>query len=90
MSSQLPDGLYPFVDRRLPLSELVMVEAPADLEKLFFETASANNLQLVRGEPVEITCSSKSHPDAVFLIFWPENSEKIHMLVPIEHVRGRV
>jgi hypothetical protein len=29
---ELPDGLYPFIDERLPLSELTMVEAPSDLE----------------------------------------------------------
>ena len=29
---QLPEGLYPFIDERLPLSNIVMIEAPADLE----------------------------------------------------------
>jgi hypothetical protein len=31
---QLPDGLYPFIDQRLPLSGLAMVEAPPQLEAL--------------------------------------------------------
>lgn len=33
MTIQLPDGLYPFINERLPLSELTMIEAPADLER---------------------------------------------------------
>lgn len=45
---ELPDGLYPFIDRRLPLADMVMVEAPPDLEALFKSQAAANGIQLSR------------------------------------------
>ncbi|WP_437416469.1 hypothetical protein [Sinorhizobium meliloti] len=40
MSITLPEGLHPFIDRRLPLSQLVMIEAPEDLEKLLRSQAA--------------------------------------------------
>lgn len=61
---QLPDGYYLFIDRRLPLSELQMTEAPAELEKLFREQARRNGIELVRDEPMELRCKSDDFPEA--------------------------
>lgn len=86
---QLPPGRYPFIDKRIPLSELAMTEAPADLEALFRREAEANGIELIRDRPVELTLRSEATPDATFLIWWPSDDERIHMLVPVGHVRGR-
>jgi hypothetical protein len=85
----LPPGSYPFVDQRLPLEQMAMTEAPADLEALFRREAKANGIELIRDLPVELTLRSDAMPDATFLIWWPSDNERIHMLVPLEHVRGR-
>lgn len=85
----LPDGLYPFIDERLPLSEMVMVEAPADLEALFKAQAAANRTDIVRDQPVELRCRSADYPDATFLIYWPHGTDRIHMLVPAKFAHGR-
>ncbi len=86
---RLPDGHYPFIDERLPLSELVMVEAPSDLEALFKSQATANGIEIIRDEPVELRCRSAEFPDATFLIYWPHGHEHIHMLVPKRFAAGR-
>jgi hypothetical protein len=85
----LPDGHYPFIDERLPLSELVMVEAPSDLEALFKSQAVANGIGIIRDEAVELRCQSEAHPDATFLVFWPRGTDRIHMLVPKKFAHGR-
>ena len=85
----LPDGLYPFIDQRLPLNELTMVEAPPDLEALFKSQAAANGVEIIRGEPIELRCRSKEYPDATFLIYWPVGQDRIHMLVPKRFAKGR-
>lgn len=87
--NQLPDGDYPFIDERLPLSELVMVEAPRDLQALLIQQAEASGIEVVRDEPVELRCSSQEYPDATFLIYWPRGSEEMHMLVPKRLATGR-
>ena len=79
---KLPDGLYPFIDQRLPLSAMAMVEAPPKLEALFKAQAGARGIEIVRDEPVELRCQSEEYPDAVFLIFWPSGQDRIHMLAP--------
>jgi hypothetical protein len=89
MTPRLPDGLYPFIDERFPLSDLVMVEAPSDLEALFKSQAVANGVEIVRDEPVELRCSSAEHPDATFLVYWPIGQDRIHMLVPKRFAIGR-
>jgi len=86
---QLPDGLYPFIDRRLPLAELTMVEAPRELETLFKSQAAANGIEIIRDEPVELRCNSKEYPAATFLIYWPLGYDRIHMLVPKDVAKGR-
>ena len=85
----LPDGLYPFIDQRLPLAELTMVEAPPELEALFKSQAAANGMQILRDEPVELRCRSEEYPDATFLIYWPRGHDRIHMLVPTKFAVGR-
>jgi hypothetical protein len=86
---RLPDGHYPFIDERLPLSELVMVEAPRDLEDLLKSQAAANGIDIVRDEPIEIRCQSEAYPDATFLVFWPRGTDRIHVLVPKRFAAGR-
>jgi hypothetical protein len=86
---KLPDGLYPFIDERLPLTELTMVEAPTDLEALFKSQAAANGVEIVRDEPVELRCQSEQYPDATFLVYWPLGTHHIHMLVPKKFAQGR-
>ena len=84
----LADGQYPFIDERLPLSQMAMIEAPARLEALFKEQASRNGTQIVRDQPVELKCRSEEFPDATFLIWWPMGSDRIHMLVPKKFAEG--
>ena len=88
MLPDLPDGEYPFIHERYPLSELAMIEAPPDLERLFRAEAARNSVQLARGVPVELKCQSKEFPDAVFLIYWPLDDDRIHMLAPREYAQN--
>jgi len=60
-----------------------MVEAPPDLQALLIAQATANGMEIVRDEPVELRCSSEQYPDATFLIYWPEGNGPMHMRVPI-------
>ena len=85
----LPNGLYPFNDERLPLSEPAMVEAPPKLEALFKSQAAANGIEIIRDQPVELHCQSEEYPDATFLIYWPLGYDRIHMLVPKRFAKGR-
>jgi hypothetical protein len=89
MIARLPDGFYPFIDQRLPLSEMTMVEAPPKLEGLFKSQAAANGIEITRDAPVELHCQSEEYPDATFLIYWPPGSDRIHMLVPTKFATGR-
>jgi hypothetical protein len=84
----LADGRYPFIDERLPLSQMAMVEAPARLVALFKEQAARNRIQIIRDQPVELTCRSEEFPNATFLIWWPMGSDRIHMLVPKKFAVG--
>lgn len=86
---QLPDGLYPFIDQRLPLSGLAMIEAPPWLEALFKAQAAANGIEIIRDAPVELRCQSEEYPDATFLIYWPRGQDRIHMLAPKQFSTGR-
>lgn len=88
MVARLPDGMYPFIDQRLPLSEMTMVEAPSQLEALFKSQAAKNGVDIIRDEPIEICCQSEEYPDATFLIYWPAGTERIHMLVPAKFAVG--
>jgi hypothetical protein len=64
------------IDKRLPLSELVIVEAPPQLEALFKAQAAANKVELVRDRPVELRCRSADYPDTTFLIYWPQGQDR--------------
>lgn len=85
----LPDDDYPFIDQRYALSELAMIEAPDELEKLLHSQADANGIEIVRGTPLELSCQSAEFPDATFLVYWPEDDERLHMLAPREFSTGR-
>ncbi len=89
MIPSLPDGRYPFIDERLPLSDMTMVEAPPQLEALFKSQAAKSGVEIIRDEPVELRCQSEEYPDATFLIYWPTGTERIHMLVPTRFAVGR-
>jgi hypothetical protein len=84
----LPDGDYPFIDRLYPLAEMQMTEAPPDLEALFLSQSERSGTPILRDACVELICQSE-FADARFLIWWPNGSERIHMLVPKSHVTGR-
>jgi hypothetical protein len=88
MITNLPDGEYPFIDQRLPLSELSMIEVPPDLEGLLKDQATKNGVSIVRNEPVELRCQTKEFGDACFLIYWPDG-QRMHMLAPRGFQTGR-
>ena len=87
--AKLADGFYPFIDQRLPLSEMTMVEAPAELELLFKSQAASNGIEILRDTPVELRCRSDEYPDATFLVYWPLGIDRIHMLVPTKFAVGK-
>ena len=68
MTVNLPDGEYPFIDQRLPLSELSMIEVPPDLEGLLKDQAAKNGVAIIRNEPVELRCQTTEFGHACFLI----------------------
>jgi hypothetical protein len=86
---QLPDGLYPFADKHLPLSELAMMEAPRELELLLLKAARDARIDILRDEPVELRCSSDAFPDATFLVYWPTGEEHLNILAPKSALVGR-
>ena len=89
MDIALPEGFYPFIDQRLPLGQLVMIEAPAALEQLLRSQAAANGIEIIRGTPVELRCQTTEYPDATFLVYWPLEDDRLHMLAPREFAKGR-
>lgn len=78
----LPDGLYPFLDQRIPLSDLTFVEVSTELDLIFREQAARSNIEFVRDTPIELSCQLDNLPDPVYLLFWPTGFQKIHVLVP--------
>ncbi len=89
MKVKLPNGLYPFIDQRFPLSELTMIEVPPELEKLLRSQAAANGMSISRGMPAELRCQSEQFPDATFLVYWPYEDDRLHMLAPREFAKGQ-
>lgn len=85
----LPDGLYPYNDRLLPLAELAFTESPPELEVLLRQQAAANGIELIRDAVVELKCMAGRDVEATFLIWWPTGEDHIHILMPREYVRGR-
>jgi hypothetical protein len=89
MDHKLADGLYPFADRLLPLSEMAMMEAPRQLEMVLRQAAENDGIEIVRDRPVELRCQSEDFPDATFLVFWPSGEEHLNILAPKAAVQGR-
>lgn len=89
MNIDLPEGLYPFIDQRFPLSELAMIEVPHDLEQLLRSQATANGISIIRGVPVELRCRSEQFPDATFLVYWPHEEDRLHMLALKKFAKGQ-
>lgn len=89
MDIELPDGHYPFIDRHYPLGELVMIEMPTALEELLRTQAAQNGVPIVRGQPVELRCQSVEYPDATFMVYWPYEEDRLHMLAPKTFSKGR-
>lgn len=89
MAPDLPDGLYPFIDQRIPLAQLAMIEAPRDFEILLRDQAAKNGIEILRGTPVELRCRSAEFPDATFLVYWPLDDDRLHMLAPAQFAAGR-
>jgi len=59
-----------------------MMEVPLDLETLLLNQAAAYGIDLIHGEPVELTCQSAAYDDAIFLVYWPHEQDRLHMLAP--------
>jgi hypothetical protein len=89
LDHELPEGLYPFADTRLPLREMAMMQAPRDLEILLRNAAKATGVEIVRDRPVELRCTSDAFPDATFVVFWPVGAEHLNILAPKGAVVGR-
>jgi hypothetical protein len=89
MDVTLPNGAYPFIDQRFPLESMAMAEAPLELERLIREQAEVNGIELVRGAPVELTCRSEQYPDATFLVYWPFEENRLHILMPKNLIKGK-
>ncbi len=88
MNDQLPDGFYPFADKRLALSEMAMMEAPPALEAVLRKAAEESGVEIIRDRPVELRCTSVEYPDATFVVFWPHEGDRLHVLAPKASVRG--
>jgi hypothetical protein len=85
----LDNGEYPFIGERLPLSHLAWIEVPPSLEDLFRDQARANGIQLIKGRPLELRCVTPQYGEAVFMIFWPHDEDRLHMLAPKEFQKGK-
>ena len=66
-----------------------MIEAPRDMEMFFHAQAVKNGTSIIRGVPVELRCQSAEFADATFLVYWPDDDEHLHMLVPKQLAKGR-
>ncbi len=78
---QLPERDYPFIDRRLPLAELAMIEVPPDLERLIRAQSEQRGVSLLRDVPFELRLQSEEYPEATFLVWWPSGGT-MHLLAP--------
>lgn len=78
----LADGEYPFIMEKFPLRDLAWIEVPESLEALLLDQIRVNGIQLIRGQPVELRCMTPQHGDAIFMVFWPHDGDRLHMLAP--------
>lgn len=85
----LPEGRYPYLDQRLPLADLMLVEAPQEFESLIRSQAASNGISLIRDEPVELKCQMPDQTEAAFLVYWPSGEERMHILVPKNLIKGK-
>lgn len=85
----LPDGDYPFNDERLPLARLAWIEMPREMETLLRTQARENATPIIRGAPVELRCQRLETGDAVFMVYWPHEDDRLHMLAPQSFQTGR-
>lgn len=85
----LPDGDYPFNDECLPLSQLAWIEMPREMETLLRAQARENDTPIIRGIPVELHCRAPETGDAVFMVWWPRDDDRLHMLAPHSFQTGR-
>jgi len=88
-TTNLPDGDYPFIHGSHPLADMVFIEAPRELESFLKAQAEKNGTSIVRDEVVELRCQSDAEPEALFVVFWPYGTERIHVLVPKAVATGR-
>jgi hypothetical protein len=79
---KLQDGQYPFREEYYPLTGMVMIEAPPELEVFLAAQTKASGIEIVRDEPVELVCAAPDMETNRFLVFWPSGSERMHLLVP--------
>lgn len=90
MTLELPDGEYPFIHERFPLSEMEMMEAPPELEALFKSQAEVSGVVLARDAVVELVCKMPDgEPEVRFMIYWPGGQDLIHVLAPKNYGKGR-
>jgi hypothetical protein len=88
IEAKLPDGLYPFLDELLPLSELMIVEASPKVDAILKAQAAAAGIGVPRGCPLEVRFSFAAYPEAAFLVYWPEGDFRAHVLVSRDLVPG--
>lgn len=86
---RLPDGIYPFIDSEYSLADMIMAEAPPEVEQLIRQHAEATGLEIIRDIPVELSCVTGTDMIARFLVWWPQGSERLHILTPARLVHGR-
>ncbi|WP_419252440.1 hypothetical protein ACN2C6_13540 [Caulobacter sp. ErkDOM-YI] len=82
MADELTEVDYPFGNIRLPMSQMAMTEAPAELEALLRDAAGRNGIEILRDQTVELRCTSPQFPDATFVVFWPSGNERLNVLAP--------
>lgn len=85
---KLPEGQYPFRGDMFSLSDMVMTEAPPELEAFLAAQAQAAGIAIVRDEPVELVCKGDGIETNRFLVFWPSGLERMHLLVPRHLAKG--
>lgn len=86
---ELPDGTYPFMDERHPLSEMAFGLTPESLRTLIAQQAARAGTTIVRDEPVELRLADHASVDATFMVFWPSESADMYLLMPKRHIAGR-
>jgi hypothetical protein len=70
------------VESVVPLVRLSSVNPASSVRSL------KSGVEIIRDEPVELSCQSEEYIEAMFLIFWPTDTERIHMLVATKFAVG--